>query len=155
MSASKPTLGSAIRIRRQEIGLTQEGLAERIGDGVRQSDVSRLERDGIQMPRAARLRAIAAALEIEPGELLTRAGWEGLSVGNPPDGGADGKGPQPIPPGDIRVEDDQPDETTLSRLNQALERARIVQSQFLDARRRYDRTTNLWKQHFGLGTDGQ
>jgi transcriptional regulator with XRE-family HTH domain len=68
-------LGNFIRERRQELGLTQEQLAERIGDTVRQAEVSRLENNRISLPRRERLAAIAAALEVSLGELLIRTGW--------------------------------------------------------------------------------
>ena len=48
------TLGDAIRARRLELGWTQEELAERIAVGdetFRQSDVSRLERGKVALPR--------------------------------------------------------------------------------------------------------
>lgn len=38
------TLGQLIRERRQEMGITQEQVAELIGEGLRQSEVLRLER---------------------------------------------------------------------------------------------------------------
>ena len=73
------SLGRAIRSRRDELGLTQEELAERAvahGDEtIRQSDVSRIERGKVRMPRLTRLDALAKALEIDLGDLLTRAGW--------------------------------------------------------------------------------
>jgi transcriptional regulator with XRE-family HTH domain len=68
-------LGTFIRDRRQELGLTQEQLAERIGATVRQAEVSRLESNRIALPRRERLVAIAAALEVSLGELLVRTGW--------------------------------------------------------------------------------
>jgi len=71
------TLGQVIRSRRQELGLTQEQLAERIGGGVRQAEVSRLESDRVVLPRRQRLERIAAALQIPLGTLLARAGWSG------------------------------------------------------------------------------
>jgi transcriptional regulator with XRE-family HTH domain len=71
------TLGKVIRTRRIDLHLTQEELAERIGEGVRQAEVSRLERDRIALPRRARLEAIAAALNFSLGELLARSGWAG------------------------------------------------------------------------------
>lgn len=71
------TLGAAIRARRIELGWTQEELAERIGGGVRQADVSRLERDRITLPRRERLEAMANALGVTAGELLARSGWAG------------------------------------------------------------------------------
>jgi transcriptional regulator with XRE-family HTH domain len=72
-----PTLGQVIRTRRLSLGLTQEELAARIGDGVRQAEVSRLECDRVTLPRRRRLERIAAALEIPLGQLLANAGWSG------------------------------------------------------------------------------
>jgi transcriptional regulator with XRE-family HTH domain len=69
------SLGTFIRERRQDLGLTQEQLAERLGDTVRQAEISRLEKDRILLPRRERLTAIAAALEVSLGELLVRTGW--------------------------------------------------------------------------------
>jgi transcriptional regulator with XRE-family HTH domain len=69
------SLGTFIRERRQDLGLTQEQLAERIGDTFRQAEVSRLEHDRISLPRRDRLAAVAAALEVSLGELLVRSGW--------------------------------------------------------------------------------
>ena len=70
-----PTLGKFIQRRRVELGLTQEQLADRIGIGVRQSEVSRLEHDRISLPRRQRLEQIALALDVSLGELLARSGW--------------------------------------------------------------------------------
>jgi transcriptional regulator with XRE-family HTH domain len=72
-----PTLGSFIQRRRIELGLTQEQLGERIGPGVRQAEVSRLENDRITLPRRQRLERIAVALDVPIGELLARSGWAG------------------------------------------------------------------------------
>jgi transcriptional regulator with XRE-family HTH domain len=69
------SLGNFIRERRQDLGLTQEQLAERIGETVRQAEVSRLEHNRISLPRRDRLTALAAALEVSLGELLVRTGW--------------------------------------------------------------------------------
>jgi transcriptional regulator with XRE-family HTH domain len=69
------TFGQVLRQRRMELGLTQEALAERVGDNVRQADISRLERDYISIPRRSRLEALAQALEVSPGYLLMRSGW--------------------------------------------------------------------------------
>jgi len=69
------TLGDAIRLRRLDLGMSQEELAERIGPDVRQSDVSRLERGKILFPRLERLNQIAAALGMSIGALLIEAGW--------------------------------------------------------------------------------
>jgi transcriptional regulator with XRE-family HTH domain len=74
------TLGQVILARRAELGWTQEQLAERIGDNVRQSEISRLERDHIGLPRRYRLEQIARALDIPLGELLLRSGWAGAGA---------------------------------------------------------------------------
>ena len=71
------TLGQLIRERRMDLGLSQEELAERIGDTVRQAEVSRLERNKIALPRRHRLEQIAAALDLSLGELLVASGWSG------------------------------------------------------------------------------
>lgn len=71
------TLGQVIRLRRIELGLTQEALAERVGDGVRQAEISRLEHDGVALPRRQRLEQLALALEMPMGVLLARSGWMG------------------------------------------------------------------------------
>ena len=69
------SLGEAIRLRRLDLGMSQEELAEQIGPDVRQSDVSRLERGKIVFPRLERLNQIASALGLSVGALLTDAGW--------------------------------------------------------------------------------
>jgi transcriptional regulator with XRE-family HTH domain len=74
-------LGTFIRDRRQELGLTQEELADRLGATVRQAEVSRLENNHIALPRRERLMAIAAALEVSLGELLVRTGWMEVAEG--------------------------------------------------------------------------
>ncbi len=73
--AESRSLGEAIRLRRTELGMSQEELAEKIGPDVRQSDVSRLERGKILFPRLERLNQIAAALGVSIGALLVEAGW--------------------------------------------------------------------------------
>lgn len=77
---SGSTLGRAIRARRRELGMTQQDLAtlvNRGGDDMRQSDVSRLERCHVGLPRSQRLQQIAKALNIPPADLLARGGWSG------------------------------------------------------------------------------
>ena len=72
------SLGSVIRARRIELGLTQAELAERISDIdqlVRASDISRLEHDGVELPRRERLERLSAALDLPIGLLLARSGW--------------------------------------------------------------------------------
>ena len=80
METARQTLGQVIRRRRIELGLTQEVLAERIGECVRQSEVSRLERDRIVLPRRERLERIAKAIEMPVGELLIQSGWAGAML---------------------------------------------------------------------------
>lgn len=79
----KETLGDVIRNRRMELGWTQEELADHVadlGDPIRQSDISRLERNETALPRRARLECIAEALDLPLGELLERSGWSGALV---------------------------------------------------------------------------
>jgi transcriptional regulator with XRE-family HTH domain len=75
------SLGAVIKARRQELGWTQEELAERViahgDDAFRQSDVSRLERGKVGRPHRDRLAHIAAVLGLSPGALLARSGWAG------------------------------------------------------------------------------
>lgn len=70
-------LGQVIRERRVELGLTQQGLAEVIGAGVTQAEISRLEHGRVQLPRRQRLEQIARGLNLPLGELLARSGWAG------------------------------------------------------------------------------
>jgi transcriptional regulator with XRE-family HTH domain len=103
--AGSRSLGEAIRLRRLELGMSQEELAERIAPDVRQSDVSRLERGRILFPRLERLNQIAAALGMSIGTLLIEAGWftEGDSAQI---GDADFQTTSPAVP--IVVADDEP-----------------------------------------------
>ena len=70
-----PTLGDIVRAARLEKGWSQEYLAEMVGDGITQSEVSQLERGHTHLPRRGRLERIAAALNIPSGRLLAAAGW--------------------------------------------------------------------------------
>jgi transcriptional regulator with XRE-family HTH domain len=69
------TLGQFIRANRLALGLTQEQLAARVGDNMRQSHISQLEKDFVKFPRRERLDAIAAALDVTLGDLLISTGW--------------------------------------------------------------------------------
>ena len=66
--------------RRMDLNLTQEDLAERVGEGVRQSEISRLERNHVTLPRRQRMEQLAAALDIPIGILLARLGWAGAEA---------------------------------------------------------------------------
>ena len=136
----RPTsLGEAIRLRRIEIGLTQEELAARVGDGVRQSDISRLEHDRIQLPRASRLRAIASALEMEPGELLIRSGWAGAvpALGSPT--------------GHSITDSHSGDESATAvsaRLAEALEHSRQIRGRVAETLKQSNLTADYWLRQF-------
>lgn len=71
------TLGHYIKSRREELGLTQEELANRVGIGVRQADISRLENNHVKSPRLSRLERLADALDAPVGVLLSKSGWIG------------------------------------------------------------------------------
>jgi transcriptional regulator with XRE-family HTH domain len=81
--SERSTLGVVVRRRRQELGWTQEELAERIsadGEYVRQSEISRIENGKIELPRRERLVRLAAVLDLPLGELLARSGWAGADL---------------------------------------------------------------------------
>ena len=75
MAIREQTLGQFIRTNRLAMGLTQEQLANQVGEGIRQSDISRLEQERVEFPRRERLEAIAAALDVTLGDLLISTGW--------------------------------------------------------------------------------
>jgi transcriptional regulator with XRE-family HTH domain len=62
-------LGKNLRAARQRLELTQEQVAER--SGVQAGEVSRIER-GLRDPQVSTLEKLAAAVEMQPGELLER-----------------------------------------------------------------------------------
>jgi len=68
-------LAAAIRRRRTELGLSQTQLAERTGPEIQQSDISRLERGLVSLPRPEFLKRLAAALDTTALELLNSAKW--------------------------------------------------------------------------------
>ena len=131
------SLGEAIRTRRLELGWSQEELAERIGDGVRQADVSRLERGRVTLPRRQRLERIAAALGMSPGELLARSGWAGADVAFAPPAAVDDRPEQvsqpverlPVPPPASRP-------AVSPHLQTAIDRAHELQAWSSDVLRR-------------------
>lgn len=68
-------IGNYVRERRQDLGLSQEQLAERVGGTYGQSDISRIERGHIELPRLATMVSLAASLEVPVGDLLIASGW--------------------------------------------------------------------------------
>jgi transcriptional regulator with XRE-family HTH domain len=72
---SGSTLGNFVRERRQDLGLTQNQLAERVGYTVRQAEISRLERGRIALPHRDRLNHLAGALDVPISTLLIASGW--------------------------------------------------------------------------------
>jgi transcriptional regulator with XRE-family HTH domain len=60
-------LGRNLRAAREKLGLTQEQLSDL--SGVQAGEVSRIER-GQRDPRVSTLERLAAAVEVEPGDLL-------------------------------------------------------------------------------------
>jgi transcriptional regulator with XRE-family HTH domain len=69
------TLGQLIRERRRQKGITQEAFATLLGEGVRQSEVSRLECGFVGQPRPARLHRIATVLNLPVATLLMLTAW--------------------------------------------------------------------------------
>jgi transcriptional regulator with XRE-family HTH domain len=119
-------LGQVVRDGRRARGWTQETLALKIDDGIAQSDVSRLERDQITLPRRGRLERIAGALGIPLGELLASSGWaEAERFFIPPSddrASPEERGAQPasVPPG-------APGSVPSGRLLEALAHSRALQ----------------------------
>lgn len=73
--AFQSALGSAVKARREELGLTQEALALRAD--LHQRWISNVE-NGKRNPSYASLRRLAAGLELSASQLLARAeGFEG------------------------------------------------------------------------------
>jgi len=60
-------LGRNLRAARERLGLTQEQVSER--SGVQAGEVSRIEH-GKRDPKVSTLEKLAAAVEVEPGDLL-------------------------------------------------------------------------------------
>ena len=68
-------IGTYVRDRRQDLGLSQAALARRVGKPYSQSDVSRLERGQIDVPRLGTLIKLASVLEVQVGDLLIVSDW--------------------------------------------------------------------------------
>ncbi len=75
-TASSPTLGEAIRERRDALGLSQRALASEAG--VSGAFISQVE-NGQRQPSLSVLGQIAVALETSTGMLLTRSSGDGSS----------------------------------------------------------------------------
>lgn len=82
---SGPGVGDALRLQRLRRGMTVARLADTIG--VRPSDVGRWER-GDEIPPPVRLRAIARALEVDQGIMLTWIAAAAAAGGEQPTGNA-------------------------------------------------------------------
>lgn len=67
------SLGSRIRERRLELGMSQADLAGEIGGNP--GDISKIEHGRVKLPRRPKLELIAQALQLPLGELLARSGW--------------------------------------------------------------------------------
>lgn len=68
-------LGNYVRERRQDLNLSQEQLAARVGGNCCQSDISRIERGHVELPRFPTMVSLASALEVSVGNLLISSGW--------------------------------------------------------------------------------
>lgn len=66
-------IGGRIRYRREQLGITQEELAEMIGYKSKTS-INKIEL-GVQNLKQSKIKAIADALQTTPGYIM---GWEGL-----------------------------------------------------------------------------
>ena len=64
-----------VRDRRQELGWTQAQLAEKIRKP--QSVIGRFESGGVRDPRLSMLFSVCQAMELDPSEVLTKAGVKG------------------------------------------------------------------------------
>ena len=67
------TIGERIRIRREELGMTQDELAKKIGYKSR-SSVNKIELDLYNL-KQSKIKAIADALDTTPSYIM---GWEEL-----------------------------------------------------------------------------
>jgi len=144
------TLGQIIRSRRQQLGLTQEELAARIGGGVRQAEVSRLESDRVALPRRQRLERISAALGVPIGELLAGAGWTGADEAFRPshDVALSPDVPSPIhdhrPVSDVGVRERVWDNAHLSQLHEAVAQAHAIQTRTVQLLETSSQLTTTW-----------
>ena len=151
------TLGDAIRTRRRELGWSQEDLAKRIADhgdeGFRQSDVSRLERGKVTLPRRERLEHIAAVLGLSLGDLLARSGWTGATSAFPGERAQNSTGQDarldsaPID-ASLPLPGSRPGESAASarNLRQLIEQARETRTRTWEVLRQCEETRALYEQ---------
>lgn len=66
-------VGPYVKARRMELGMTQEELGDALGRD--QKYISRLETEYSRFPAPSDLRALAAALQVRPADLLIAAGY--------------------------------------------------------------------------------
>ncbi|MEQ8187269.1 MAG: helix-turn-helix domain-containing protein [Candidatus Eremiobacterota bacterium] len=68
------TLGEFVKLQREKIGLSQEGLGRFVD--ISQKQISNIESDYIKQPHRSTLRKIAKALDCSYDQLLTLAGYQ-------------------------------------------------------------------------------
>jgi transcriptional regulator with XRE-family HTH domain len=135
------SLGFVIQERRRALGMTQEELAERVGGNVRQSDISRLERGHVALPRRSRLDALARALDVTPGYLLMRSGWLEDESELPGETSAGAESPTPESMPDLRWHDQASQHGPVP--DEVLEESRPLQDAIARAREVSSRTSQL------------
>lgn len=74
--AQRRTLGELIRTHRLQRGWSQTELGDRVGQGMTQSDVSKLERGAVDLPHRKRMEALADVMGLSLGKLLAASGWD-------------------------------------------------------------------------------
>ncbi len=157
------TLGAAIQTRRRQLGWSQEDLARRIAEhgdeAFRQSDVSRLERGKVTLPRRERLEHIAAVLGLSLGQMLARSGWTGAATAftAEPWVNAAGQGPHldraPKPTAMSLPASREGDPSAVSRnLRRLVEQARETRSRTQEVLRQCEVTRTRYEQLRSQGT---
>lgn len=79
----RDALGRVVRRLREERGLSQEALADCVGDNMTQGDISRLELGRVKLPNERRVVGLARCLDTTPGALLAEAKYPGLRERRP------------------------------------------------------------------------
>lgn len=83
INSERPSMGEIIRERREELQLSQDEFATRLGGQTSPSDIQRLESMHIFMPSWPRLQRIAETLDLPVEALL--AGIDGYHLEKPDD----------------------------------------------------------------------